>query len=135
MRAQRLLLRFMKRGLDAEINFDASSLERSISEYLMMASAIIKKYLPELETGIEELMYKSCQLRCSCFEMGEIGVGFSDSLKKINHSCEPNVLAEFAADSVSIFAIRDIQPDEQVKHKAQCSKFFYVCGLVDPFIH
>lgn len=114
MRAQRLLLRFLQSNQDAEINFDAKAFDKSVSEYLMMACAIIKKYLPELEMEIHELLYKSCQLRCSCFEIDEIGIGYSDSLKKINHSCDPNVLAEYSGDSVTLFAIKNIQPREQV---------------------
>ena len=127
MRAQRLLLRFLKSELGAEINFNPAAIDKSISEYLMMSCAIIKKYLPELELEIHELMYKSCQLRCSCFEIGKIGVGYSDLLKKINHSCDPNVVAEFGGNSVSLFAIKDIQPNEQVhKNQYPVSLFFIV---------
>lgn len=114
MRAQRLLLRFLQSSRDAEINFDPAAIDKSMSEYLMMACAIVKKHLPELEMEIPELMYKSCQLRCSCFEIDGIGIGYSDSLRKINHSCDPNVMAEYSGDSVALFAIKDIQPREQV---------------------
>lgn len=114
MRAQRLLLRFLQSKRDSEINFDAAAIDKSISEYLMMACAIIKKYLPEIEMEVPELIYKSCQLRCSCFEIDGIGIGYSDSLKKINHSCDPNVMAEYSSDSVTLSAIKDIQPREQV---------------------
>lgn len=114
MRAQRLLLRFLKSNREPEINFDAAAIDKTISEYLMMSCAIIKKYLPELEMEIHELLHKSCQLRCACFEIDGTGIGYSDSLKKINHSCDPNVLAEYSNDSVALFAIKEIQPREQV---------------------
>jgi len=53
-------------------------------------------------------------LRCSCFEIGELGIGYSDALKKINHCCDPNVVAEFSQNSVGLFALKDIQQGEQV---------------------
>ena len=115
MRSQRLLLRFLQSGHDADINYNAEAIGKSVSEYLMTSCAIIKKYLPELEgIAVHKLLSMSCQLRCSCFEIGVIGVGYSDALKKINHSCEPNTIAEFSGNSVGIIAVKDIQPGEQV---------------------
>lgn len=132
-RIQRLLLRFLKSGHDSDINFDASLIDKPISEYLMTACAVLKKYIPELKEDHYDLMQKACQLRCSCFEIGEIGIGFSDSLKKINHSCEPNVLAEFSNDSVALLALKEIQPEEQVHLSHSFKNYYYY--LVNNFVH
>lgn len=61
-RTQRLLLRFLKSELDADINFDMTNIDKSISEYLMVCVAIIKKYLPMITLDQYELFLRSCQV-------------------------------------------------------------------------
>lgn len=65
-------------------------------------------------------------MRCSCFEIGEVGIGYSDGLGKINHSCDPNVIGEFSGNSVSLFALKDVNPGEQVTMTHTISLFFYI---------
>lgn len=126
-RSQRILLRFIKSGLNSDINFNYESFDKGFTEYLMLGIAVIKKYLPSLDMDAKKLLTTSFQvlihfnlnlscfqLQCSCFEIGDFGIGYSDSLKKINHSCNPNLIAEYSQNFVTLLAIKDIQVGEQV---------------------
>ena len=135
-RSQRLLLRLLASEKEKEVTCDVSLtnleyFDGDLIKYYMSGIAIILKYIPEsmIRATPQELILKSCQLKCSSFsichhhhdeeESSEIGLGYSQLLGKLNHSCRPNCEVEYGATrAFSLLALEDISPGQEVNFRS-----------------
>lgn len=53
----------MNSGLTIDIKCESESIDKGVSEYLMVGIAIIKKYLPDFNDDPKELMLKAWQVK------------------------------------------------------------------------
>ena len=45
-----------------------------------------------------------------------IGLGYSEMIGKLNHSCKPNSLVEFSLNTATLYAISDINTGDEVHY-------------------